>query len=46
MSGKLDVRRNSIVTLALSLDNRKTVVRYFVNGVHGEYSYVEVVDGW
>ena len=28
---KLDVRRKSIVTSALSWDNRKTVVRYFVN---------------
>jgi len=28
---KLDVRRKLIVTLALSLDNRKMVVRYFVN---------------
>jgi len=28
---KLDVRRKLIVTLALSKDNRKTVVRYFVN---------------
>ena len=26
-----DVYRNSILTLALSYDNRKTVVRYFVN---------------
>jgi len=28
---KLDVRRKSIVTLALSKDNRKIVVRYFAN---------------
>ena len=28
---KLDDRRKSIVSLALSLDNRKIVVRYFVN---------------
>ena len=28
---KLDVRRKLIVTLALSYDNRKIVVRYFVN---------------
>ena len=28
---KLDVRRKSIVTLALSYNNRKIVVRYFVN---------------
>jgi len=28
---KLHVRRKSIVTLALSQDNRKIVVRYFVN---------------
>ena len=28
---KLDVRRKSIVTLALSSDSRKIVVRYFVN---------------
>jgi len=28
---KLDVRRKSIVTLVLSFDNRKIVVRYFVN---------------
>jgi len=28
---KLDIRRKLIVTLALSQDNRKIVVRYFVN---------------
>ena len=28
---KIDVCRKSIVTLALSYDNRKIVVRYFVN---------------
>ena len=28
---ELDVRRKSIVTLALSKDNRKIIVRYFVN---------------
>jgi len=35
---KLDVRRKSIVTLALSYswDNRKIVVRYFVNRVPGQ----------
>jgi len=31
MFSKLDVRRKSIVTLVLSQDNRKIVVRYFVN---------------
>ena len=35
MFGKLDVRRKSIVTLKLSQDNRKTVVRYFVNQAPG-----------
>ena len=32
---KSDVRRKSIVTLALWQDNRKTVERYFVNRVPG-----------
>jgi len=32
---KLDVRRTSIVTLALSQDNRKSVVRYLVNQAPG-----------
>ena len=31
MFRKLGVRRKSIATLALSYDNRKIVVRYFVN---------------
>ena len=31
MFGKLDVRRKLVVTLALSQNNRKIVVRYFVN---------------
>ena len=36
---KLDVRRKSIVTLALSKDNRKIVVRYFVNRAPGEVHF-------
>jgi len=36
MFGILDVRRKSIVTLALSQDNRKTVVRHFVNRAPGD----------
>jgi len=36
MFRKLDVRRKSIVTFALSLDNRKIVVRYFVNRAPGQ----------
>ena len=35
MFGKLDVRRKSIVTSALSYDNREIVVRYFVNRASG-----------
>jgi len=31
MFGKLDVRRKSIVTLALSQENREIVVRHFVS---------------
>ena len=42
---KLDVRRKSIVTLALSQDNRKIVVRYFVNQAPGlqqfQYYFVD-----
>jgi len=46
MFGKLDVRRKSIAILALSYDNRKIVVRYFVNRapVLGPKS-VDVPDG-
>ena len=36
---KLDVCRKSIATLALSYDNRKTVVRYFVNRAPGRGAY-------
>ena len=35
MFGKKDVRRKSIVTSALSYDNREIVVRYFVNRASG-----------
>ena len=41
MFGKLDVRRKSLVTVALSQDNRKTVVRYFVNPALGFQVEVE-----
>ena len=39
MFSKLDVRRESIATLALSEGNRKTVVRYFVNWAAGRVTY-------
>jgi len=35
MYDKLYVRRKSIVTVALSQDNRKIVIRYFVNQAPG-----------
>ena len=37
---KLDIRRKLIVTLALSQDNRKIVVRYFVNRAQDFWSRV------
>jgi len=44
MFRKLDVRRKSIVTLALSYDNRKIVVRYFVNRAPGHIQRPRQVD--
>jgi len=39
---KLDVRRKLIVTMALSQDDRKIVVRYFVNRAPGEERFCDI----
>ena len=45
MFGKLDVRRKSIVTLALSSDNRKIVVRQSVNRIPDDLPFLKTYSG-